>query len=123
MKVLLFSLVLGLLVASQGEAQTDASQVLGHLNGGPSLGGGLDVYLCEHPFRGLVVWISKSGQLPAIQNCSIHWLFTCYLMSLSSLTSLHWLSYMFSAVVILKEDLKAVGLGLLHLTIELKLSQ
>ena len=50
MKVLLFSLVLGLLVASQGEAQTDASQVLGHLNGGPSLGGGLDVYLCEHPF-------------------------------------------------------------------------
>ena len=60
MKVLLFSLVLGLLVASQGEAQTDASQVLGHLNGGPSLGGGLDVYLCEHPFE---VWLCGSLSL------------------------------------------------------------
>ena len=50
MKVLLFSLVLGLLVASEAEAETDNSQVLGHLNGGPNLGGGLDVYPCDHPF-------------------------------------------------------------------------
>ena len=44
-------------------------------------------------------------------------------MSVSSLPSLHWLSYMFTAVVKLKEDLTAVGLGLLRLTRELKLSQ
>ena len=79
MKVLLFSLVLGLLVASEGEAQIGDLQVLRHLNGGASLGGGLDVYLCERPFGGLVAWIAKSSHLPAIQNCSIHWLFTCYL--------------------------------------------
>ena len=76
---ILFSLVLGLLVASEGEAQIGDLQVLGHLNGGPSLGGGLDVYLCECPFRGLVICIAKSSHLPAIQNFSIHWLFTCYL--------------------------------------------
>ena len=50
MKVLLFGLVLGLLVASQGEAQIDASQVPGAIEHVLSLGGGLDVYQCACPF-------------------------------------------------------------------------
>ena len=41
------------------------------------LGGGLGVYVCVCPFWGLVMWIRKSGHLPATQNCSIHSLYTC----------------------------------------------
>ena len=40
------------------------------------LGGGLGVYVCVCPFWGLVMWIPKSGHLPATQNCYTHWLYT-----------------------------------------------
>ena len=41
------------------------------------LGGGLGVDVCACPFWGLVMWIPKSGHLPATQSCCIHWLYTC----------------------------------------------
>ena len=88
MKALLCSLVLGLLVASQADAQIDASQVPGAFDRGLCLGGSLGVYPCACPFQGPVVWIAKSSHLSAVQNCSIHWLYTCCLWRLYHLCHL-----------------------------------
>ena len=33
------------------------------------------------PFWGLVMWIHKSSHLPATQNCSTHWFYTCSVWS------------------------------------------
>ena len=76
MKVLLFSLILGLLYAGQGEAQLLLKPVPGVVQAGRMSWG-----TCACPFWGLVVWILKSSHLPATQNHSIHQLYTCRVWS------------------------------------------
>ena len=66
------------------------------------------------------MWTAKSSHLSAtekllhsLEQFTLHLLFV---MSVSSLPSIHWLSCMFTTLAKWKEDLTAVGLGLLHLT-------
>ena len=63
MKALLCSLVLGLLVASQADAQIDASQVPGAFDRGLCLGGSLGVYPCACPRVRVPFEVQSCGSL------------------------------------------------------------
>ena len=83
MKVVLLTLLLGLVCAAQEEeAELSASKVPGMVWPGRRSCVCVCVCVCVCPFYGFVIWIFKPIHLPSTQHCSVNSLYTCSLWRL-----------------------------------------